>query len=50
MEPKAALERLKSARKKGTKSEIRNVCPKLEKKVKDNPKLRTFLSRRTKLM
>jgi flagellar motility protein MotE (MotC chaperone) len=44
IEPKPALDKLKSVRKKGTKSEIRKVCPKLEKKVKDKPKLSTFLS------
>jgi hypothetical protein len=37
-----------SSRKKGTKSENKNVCPKLEKKVSDAPKTKIRRSRKMK--
>jgi len=43
-EPKPALDKLNSSRKNGTNSEIRNVWPKLENKVKETPNVSILFS------
>ena len=44
MLPNPALDKTNASRKKGTNREIKNVCPKLEKNVRDTPKERSFRS------
>ncbi len=47
-EPNVPFVSENSSRKKGTKSENKNVCPKLEKKVSDAPKTKIRRSRNMK--